>query len=124
MPFRVKRVYEPPASSDGRRYLVDRLWPRGVSREEADLDGWLKELGPSDDLRKWFGHDPGRFREFKRRYFEELGDRRELWRPLVDEARRGTVTLVFGARDEEHNQAVALAELLRRSLRASRRKKK
>lgn len=122
MAIRVKRIYEPPEPSDGKRYLVDRLWPRGVSREDAELDGWLKELAPSDSLRKWFDHDAEKWTEFKKRYFDELSEARELWEPLAGESRRGPVTLLYGARDERHNQAVALAELLRRS--SSHRRKK
>ena len=112
MPIRVKRVYVPSARSDGKRYLVDRVWPRGVKKDALSIEAWLKELGPSDALRKWFAHVPERWPEFKKRYFAELAKREDLWRPLLAESRRGTVTLVFSARDEEHNQAVALREFL------------
>jgi len=118
---RVRRVYEPPDPSDGFRVLVDRLWPRGLRREAAGVDLWARELAPSDALRRWFGHDPARWEEFRRRYRDELA--RQEARPLVDElverARRGTVTLLFGARDERHNNAVVLAEYLRERLRGS-----
>lgn len=114
MPVRVKRVYEQPADADGYRVLVDRLWPRGVSREGAHLDEWARDLAPSSELRRWFGHDPGRFAEFRRRYLAELEHREEQVRELRRRARRGTVTLVYSARDTEHNDAVVLAELLRR----------
>jgi len=115
--IRVKRVYEPPAVEDGARYLVDRLWPRGLKKDALALEGWLKELGPSDELRHWFGHDPARWHEFQRRYTAELEGQRELWEPLVRAARHGTVTLLFGTRDEEHNNAVALRAFLERHLR-------
>ena len=114
---RTKRVQEKPAKADGHRALVDRLWPRGVSREKAKLDEWLPDLGPSDDLRKWFGHDPDRFGEFRRRYVEELKDRRGLLSDLRRRARAARVTLLFAAKDEERNNAVVLADVLRRGLR-------
>lgn len=114
MPVRVKRVYEQPADADGYRVLVDRLWPRGVSREGAHLDEWARDLAPSSELRRWFGHDPGRFAEFRCRYLAELEHREEQVRELRRRARGGTVTLVYSARDTEHNDAVVLAELLRR----------
>ncbi len=114
---RTKRVRDPVHDDDGRRVLVDRLWPRGVSREDAALDEWLPDLGPSDELRKWFGHDPKRFDEFRRRYVAELRDRRDLLSDLRRRARDGTVTLVFAARDRQHNNAAVLAEVLRRGLR-------
>lgn len=110
--IRIKRAYDPPAPEDGRRVLVDRLWPRGISKEEARLDEWLRELAPSDALRKWFGHDPARWEEFRRRYREELKGHEKLLNVLRCEGKRGTVTLLFGARDEEHNNAVVLKEVL------------
>jgi uncharacterized protein YeaO (DUF488 family) len=113
MAVRTRRAYEPAAPADGYRVLVDRLWPRGVGKEEAHLDEWAKELAPSPELRRWFGHDPARFDEFRRRYREELGAREETLRELRARARDGTLTLVYGARDTEHNGAVVLAELLR-----------
>jgi uncharacterized protein YeaO (DUF488 family) len=113
MSVRLTRAYEQPASSDGYRVLVDRLWPRGVSREEARLDEWAKELAPSAALRRWFAHDPERFGEFRRRYTAELAAHEEKLGELRRRARNGTLTLVYGARDEEHNDAVVLAELLR-----------
>ncbi len=112
----MKRAYDPPARSDGYRVLIDRLWPRGVSREKADLDEWDRELAPSAELRKWFGHDPERFEEFRRRYVDELRDQRPRLSELRRRARAGTLTLVYGARDSEHNDAVVLAEVLRRGL--------
>ena len=112
----LKRAYEPAAESDGYRVLIDRLWPRGVSRDQAKLDDWTKELAPSQELRRWFGHDPARFDEFRRRYVDELRDQRTLLTALRRRARRGTLTLVYSARDAEHNDAVVLAEVLRRGL--------
>ena len=112
MDVRLKRAYDPPAATDGYRVLIDRLWPRGISRDRAKLDGWEKELAPSTELRQWFGHDPTRFEEFRRRYIDELRDRRPLLSALRDRARHGTVTLVYSAHDEEHNDAVVLSEVL------------
>lgn len=120
MPVRVKRAYEPVERSDGYRVLVDRLWPRGVAKDEARLDEWPRELAPSPELRRWFGHEPERFEEFRRRYRDELATQADKLRELRRRAREGTVTLVYGARDTEHNGAVVLAELLRRSGGASR----
>jgi uncharacterized protein YeaO (DUF488 family) len=114
--IRLKRAYEPATSSDGYRVLIDRLWPRGVSRERAKLDEWERELPPSTKLRRWFGHDPSRFEEFRRRYIEELRDQRPRLTELRRRARSGTLTLVYSARDTEHNDAVVLAEILRRGL--------
>ena len=113
MAVRLKRAYEPAEPADGYRVLVDRLWPRGVAKEAARLDDWARELAPSDELRRWFGHDPAKFAEFRRRYRAELAAREEKLRELRRRARRGTVTLVYAARDPEHNDAVVLAELLR-----------
>lgn len=114
MAVRLKRAYEPPAGSDGYRVLIDRLWPRGVSKQEAHLDEWARELAPSSELRRWFGHEPDKFDEFRRRYRTELADQEEKLGELRRRGRRGTLTLVYSARDTEHNDAVVLAELLRR----------
>jgi uncharacterized protein YeaO (DUF488 family) len=112
--IRIKRIYDPPQSSDGCRVLVDRLWPRGVSRNQARLDLWMKEIAPSDALRKWFAHKPERWAGFQSRYRRELRARPELVRQLRRLAKeRGTVTLLFSARDARHNQAVALRSFLR-----------
>jgi uncharacterized protein YeaO (DUF488 family) len=119
MDVRLKRAYEPAVESDGYRVLIDRLWPRGVSREQARLDDWLKELAPSSELRRWFGHDPARFDEFRRRYVDELRSRRPLLTELRRRARQGTLTLVYSAHDTEHNDAVVLAAVLRRGLPAT-----
>jgi uncharacterized protein YeaO (DUF488 family) len=111
--IRLKRAYESPAPYDGYRVLIDRLWPRGVSREKARLDEWARELAPSTELRRWFGHDPARFSEFRRRYIEQLATQEEKLQELRRRARSGTLTLVYGARDTEHNDAVVLEEILR-----------
>jgi uncharacterized protein YeaO (DUF488 family) len=111
--LQTKRVYDPPQASDGYRVLIDRLWPRGVSRERAHLDRWARELAPSDGLRRWFAHDPARFGEFRARYRAELAGRREEIADLHRRAESGQVTIVYGARDEQHNDAVVLAELVR-----------
>ncbi len=107
------RVYDHEARRAGRRFLVERLWPRGVRRDTLDLDGWLRDAAPSHELRKWFAHDPQRWEEFRRRYFAELDAHPHAWQPLVEAARSGEVTLLYSARDREHNNAVVLAEILR-----------
>lgn len=116
MDIRLKRAYEPAAADDGYRVLVDRLWPRGVSKQQAELDEWDKELPPSSKLREWFGHEPRRFPEFRRRYMDELRSNTPRLTELRRRARAGTLTLVYSARDSEHNDAVVLAEVLRRGL--------
>ena len=111
--IKVKRIYEPLQSSDGFRILVDRVWPRGVSKERAKIALWLKEIGPSTELRKWFGHDPKRWPEFRKRYRQELRVKSEVVARIKQlEKEHGVVTLVFSARDEEHNQAVVLCDFL------------
>jgi len=110
--IRTRRVYEAPADDDGFRVLVDRLWPRGVSREDAALDRWMKEIAPSDELRTWFGHDPERWDGFRARYARELDEKAEEVDFLREKAGEGTLTLVYAARDTEHNNAVALAAYL------------
>lgn len=104
----VKRVYEAPEPDDGARFLVERLWPRGMKKESLIMDGWLKEIAPSDGLRRWYGHDPAKWQEFQRRYRAELDAHPAVWQPLLDASRRGNVTLLIAARDTEHNNAVAL----------------
>lgn len=116
MEIRLKRAYEPAEPADGYRILVDRLWPRGLSRKRAGIDDWEKDLAPSTELRQWFGHEPSRFPEFRRRYCEELGQRRPLLAGLRRRAREGTLTLVYAAKDTDHNDAVVLAQVLRRGL--------
>jgi uncharacterized protein YeaO (DUF488 family) len=110
----LRRVYDPPGADEGPRFLVERLWPRGVTKAALHLDGWLKEVAPTAALRRWFGHDPAKWDEFQRRYFAELEGRPEAWRPIVDAARRGSVTLLYSARDTAHNNAVALKAYLER----------
>lgn len=114
---RIKRAYDDPSADDGYRLLIDRLWPRGVSRERAALDEWNKDLAPSGELRKWFGHDPERFDEFRRRYTAELHDQRDCIRDLRRRAGEGTLTLVYSAHDTDHNDAVVLADIVRRGFR-------
>lgn len=114
MPLRVKRVYEDAEAGDGLRVLVDRLWPRGLSKEKAGIDRWLRELSPSTELRRWYGHDPARWEEFKARYFGELDRHGEAIAALVDQTRTGTVTLLYGSREKRLNNAVALKEYLER----------
>ena len=112
----MKRVYEPARPEDGRRFLVDRLWPRGIKRERLSLDAWVKEVAPSDRLRRWFAHDPYRWDGFRHRYTAELDRRPEAWRPILQAARKGTVTLVYSARDFRHNNGVALKGYLEMKL--------
>ncbi|WP_157016877.1 DUF488 domain-containing protein [Mesorhizobium xinjiangense] len=110
----LKRVYEPPAESDGLRVLVDRLWPRGLKKADAAIDLWLKEIAPSSVLREWFGHDPKKWPEFRRRYRDELEERCEDLDMLRERGGTGHVTLLYGAKDEQHNQAVVLMEFLKK----------
>lgn len=109
---RLKRPYEPPAASDGTRVLIDRLWPRGVRKDAAALDLWLKDIGPSTELRKWFGHEPSRWAEFRRRYADEIAQKPQLLPQLRDIARQGVLTMVYSANDEQHNDALVLQELI------------
>jgi uncharacterized protein YeaO (DUF488 family) len=108
----IKRVYEEPSTSDGKRILIDRLWPRGLTKEKAKVDLWLKDIAPSTELRQWFGHDPSKWNEFKKRYHDELKKNREIIVKLIEQLKTGKVTLVYGAKDEEHNDAVVLKEYL------------
>jgi uncharacterized protein YeaO (DUF488 family) len=119
MSVRTKRVYEPPSSEDGYRVLIDRLWPRGLSREKASLNEWAHELAPSDDLRRWFDHRPERFEQFKRRYTDELRRHADEISSLRRRARSGTLTIVYAARDSEHSNAAVLAPIIRRGFPAS-----
>lgn len=120
MMLKLKRAYEPESRSDGTRLLVERLWPRGLSKAALRIDAWLKDAGPSTELRQWFNHDPDKWPAFRARYFRELNARPEAWRPIVTAARRGAVTLVYSSRDTEHNNAVALKDYLRPKIRKSR----
>ena len=114
--IKVKRVYESPAPDDGARFLVDRLWPRGVRKKAMKLDGWLKDIAPSDALRSWFGHAKAKWAEFQSRYFEELEGKPEACRPILEAVHRGNVTLLYSAHDTEHNNAVALQVYLKAKL--------
>jgi uncharacterized protein YeaO (DUF488 family) len=114
--IQLKRAYDPASKSDGARYLVERLWPRGVKKESLPVEAWLKDVAPSTELRQWFAHDPSKWTEFRRRYFEELNANSQAWQPLLSAARRGRVTLVYSSHDTEHNNAVALKEFLERHL--------
>jgi uncharacterized protein YeaO (DUF488 family) len=114
--IRVRRIHLPPGTGDGVRFQVDRLWPRGFKKDRVPLDGWLRDVAPSDALRRWFHHSPERWQAFRDRYFEELGRRPETWEPILRAAQNGTVTLLYAARDTEHNNAVALKEYLIRRL--------
>jgi uncharacterized protein YeaO (DUF488 family) len=109
---RLKRAYEAPAASDGTRILIDRLWPRGISKQRADIDHWMKNIAPSTQLRKWFAHDPARWNEFRRRYAKEVRQNGDLIDQLRSLAQQGPITLVYAARDEKHNDAVELRELI------------
>jgi len=110
--IKIKRIYESASPDDGRRIYVDRLWPRGMKKEEVKIDEWLKDISPSDGLRKWFGHDPSKYAEFKRRYTKELKEHSEILERIRKEARKETVTLLSSAKDVEHNNATVLKELL------------
>jgi uncharacterized protein YeaO (DUF488 family) len=109
---KLKRAYEPPATDDGTRILIDRLWPRGITKERAAIDRWMKDISPSTELRKWFGHDPARWEEFRRRYAREVRQNADLLDQLRALARQGQITLVYSAHDEKHNDAVELRELI------------
>ena len=110
--IRIKRAYDKPEENDGYRVLVDRMWPRGVKKEDLKLDRWLKEIAPSNGLRQWFGHESDKWHEFRERYFKELSEKDESVRELIERARRGRIMLVFGAKNREKNNAVALKEYL------------
>lgn len=116
MTIRIKRVYDPPAPEDGKRFLVDRLWPRGKKKEDLRIESWIKDIAPSDELRTWYGHDPEKWEVFKRRYFAELDMLPEVWRPLVAQARREDITLLFSSRETALNNAAALKEYLENRL--------
>lgn len=114
MKLAIKRIYENPSKEDGKRILVDRLWPRGLTKEKAAIDIWLKEIAPSTELRKWFAHDPKKWTAFKRKYLQELEGKKEQVSILKEYVKSGTVTLLYGAKDQEHNEANVLVELLGR----------
>jgi uncharacterized protein YeaO (DUF488 family) len=121
--IQIKRVYEAAAKTDGNRFLVERLWPRGMKKETLHMTGWLKEVAPSDTLRRWFNHDPAKWEEFQRRYRVELGGKPEAWQPLLDAAESDDVTLLFSAHDLEHNNAVALKAYLDKQLKREKKSK-
>ena len=114
--IRIKRIYEPAEKRDGRRFLVDRFWPRGIKKDAMEAEAWVKEAAPSGSLCKWFGHEPAKWNEFRRRYSRELDERPESWKPLIEAGKAGDITLLFSARDTEHNNAVALKAYLERKL--------
>jgi uncharacterized protein YeaO (DUF488 family) len=114
--IRIKRVYEPTAKSDWKRFLVERLWPRGIKKESLSLTGWCKEAAPSHELRKWFNHDPAKWKEFQRRYRAELDNQPESWQPLLEAAGTGKLTLLISAHDSGHNNAIALRDYLEERL--------
>ena len=115
MNIKIKRAYEPSHEDDGVRILVDRLWPRGLTKEKAGVDLWLKEIAPSTELRKWFAHDPDKWKSFRGRYETEIRHNDDLIKVLKDKARKGTVTLIYGARDEKHNEALVLKQFLEKN---------
>ena len=119
----IKRAYDPAKEGDGARFLVDRLWPRGVKKEALQLENWVKSVSPSDRLRTWFDHDPAKWKEFQRRYAAELDEEPEAWEPLLRAATTDDITLVYSARDTEHNNAVALKSYLEKKMGATRRKR-
>jgi uncharacterized protein YeaO (DUF488 family) len=118
----IKRTYEPANKADGTRFLVDRLWPRGVKKEALSMKAWLKDAAPSTDLRRWYHHDPEQWDEFRRRYFAELRENADAWQPLLEAARDGTVTLLYSAKHEDHNNAEALKEFLTERLHGKRKR--
>ncbi len=110
--LKIKRTYESPSSGDGVRFLVDRLWPRGIKKEDLKMKAWLKEVSPSPDLRKWYSHDVAKWEEFQKRYRAELKSNPDAWQPILEAARQGNVTLLYSAKDTEHNSALVLKEFL------------
>lgn len=117
--LKTKRVYEAVEKSDGTRFLVERLWPRGMKKEELKMDGWLKDVAPSNSLRRWFGHDPLKWIEFQARYGAELDENPNAWKPILEAAQQGDVTLLYSARDTEHNNALTLKAYLEKQLAAA-----
>jgi len=110
--IKIKRIYDSASRDDGKRIYIDRLWPRGMKKEEVKMDEWLKEISPSDTLRKWFGHDPSKYEEFKKRYIKELEPHAEILERIRKEGKKETVTLLFSAKDDEHNNATVLKEII------------
>lgn len=118
--IQIKRAYDPASKNDGARFLVERLWPRGVRKEKLQIEAWLKDVAPSRQLRQWFQHDPAKWNEFRQRYVRELAKNPEAWQPLLARTRRGRVTLVYSAHDTEHNNAVALKDFLDQKIRSKK----
>ena len=118
--LKIKRAYEPAAQNDGKRFLVERLWPRGVKKDELRLDAWLKDIAPSAGLRKWYSHDVSKWPEFQRRYRDELSQNSEAWTPILQAAHKGTVTLIYAAHDTEHNSAAVLCNYLEKRMHRKR----
>lgn len=121
--IKIKRVYDHPSKDDGKRILIDRLWPRGLKKEDVQIDEWVKDIAPSNQLRKWFNHDPKKWDEFKNRFFTELRGKREMVEKIINAAGKGTVTLLFGSKEERFNNAVALKEYIDAKMHASERGK-
>jgi uncharacterized protein YeaO (DUF488 family) len=121
--IKIKRVYDEPSRNDGKRILIDRLWPRGLKKEDARIDDWIKEIAPSNELRKWFNHDPDKWGEFKKRFYLELHENQDRVKEIVNAARKGTVTLLYGSKEERLNNAVALKEYIEARMQTSERKK-
>ena len=120
---KIKRVYDPPFPDDGKRILIDRLWPRGLKKENAHINEWIKELAPSTELRKWFNHDPEKWGEFRKRFFSELQGKQDAVDVIVNAARKGPVTLLFGSKEERYNNATALKEYIEARMRAAERER-
>jgi uncharacterized protein YeaO (DUF488 family) len=114
--LKIKRVYESAEASDGERFLVERLWPRGIKKEKLEMKAWLKEVSPSPSLRSWFAHDPAKWQEFQKRYRAELESNSEAWKPLLEAAKDGDVTLLYSAHDTEHNSALLLKSFLEKQM--------
>lgn len=121
--LKIKRIYDEPSRDDGKRILIDRLWPRGLKKEDVKIDEWLKEVAPSNELRKWFNHDPDKWEEFKKRFHAELKERQDMVAEIIRAARKGRVTLLFGSKEERFNNAVALREYVASRMKTSKRKK-
>ncbi len=118
--IRIKKVYKPPNRNDGSRFLVERLWPRGVKRSALKMTAWIRDIGPSRELRVWFNHEPAKWDKFRQRYFAELDSKRQIWEIIVRAALEGNVTLLYSSHDSEHNNAVALKEYLATKLRSNK----
>ncbi len=118
--IQLKRAYDRPSAEDGKRFLVERLWPRGMKKTELRIDAWLKDVAPSTALRRWFSHDPDKWTEFRRRYFAELDKNTEAWEQILQAAQRGRITLIYSSHDQQHNNAVALKDFLEPKMKRDR----